>query len=215
MLSIIWCKAISDDRYISSSQSLVLLHKCLLCLVSLFFLQHCIMIGFLCLLCSEQFGTRSKTQSLRETAHQHTWCSYPPSLSLYFSKRSYHFKSLLYHCRSDTRLPLGVALSQSLFAPLKDCRLVRLHHIRTTCNMIFLSLSTLDNLTWEQSSECMKYNSCLLFASCRSLSLREKPCYFMDVFIWGVVRCKTKKYQFSPNLDFNDFLLMYFISGLI
>ena len=69
--------------------------------------------------------------------------------------------SLLYLRGSGTRLPLGVALSQSLFASLY-CVSVRLHHVRKTFNIIFICRSTLSSLTQGQSLGCVKSSSCLL-----------------------------------------------------
>ena len=57
----------------------------------------------------------------------------------------------------------------------------------------------------------------LVAASCLSSSVRNNSCHFIYIFIWGVVwenkKKKKKKNQFSPNLDFINFLLPCIIMG--
>ena len=142
---------------------------------------------------SGQSGTRSKTQSFGRKLLTDSMLLSPSvsCWSTFLSTISYHLDSVsLLNLRGfSTRLPLGVALSLSVFAFLLGGQSVRLHHVQTKCNMVFLCFFTLDSLTQGQSPECVKSPAGLL--------LREtNPAILCISSSEGVVRGKTKKINF-------------------
>ena len=96
-----------------------------------------------------------------------------------------------------------ISVSLNLFIMLSISKT----HIQTTCNMAFLYLSLWVFWCKISTQSIVKSRSCLLLIFHWSASVSNKPSHFMYIFIWRVVRDKTKKYEFSLILNFNNFLL--------